>query len=135
MDQMSVSVKTGRTAPNRPARSPGPIDLMHLARQSMGDPGLELEMLRIFDDIVRTHFWQLERSTTISQLLIHLHTLRGASVGMGAWRLAQHAHIMEAQLKGGGVVDPEQVEDINAAVDEVRAWIAGRIALGEAEAV
>ena len=29
----------------------GPIDLMHLKKQTLGDPGLELEVLRLFDQM------------------------------------------------------------------------------------
>lgn len=32
----------------------GPIDLMHLKKQTLGDPGLELEVLRLFDQLDRS---------------------------------------------------------------------------------
>ncbi|MDR3471927.1 MAG: Hpt domain-containing protein [Devosia sp.] len=113
-----------------PAR---PIDMMHLAKQALGDPGLELEILRAFSESTAKHFSGLENSTNLPDLLHHLHTLKGASIGVGAWSLAEHAHIMNRELKSGMRVDPELVEDIRMAVEEVQAFIAQRIA--EAEAV
>ena len=111
-----------------------PIDTMHLAKQAMGDPGLELEVLRLFDEVARVNFTRLESSATVPELLRHLHTLKGASVGIGAWALAEHAHIMEDELKAGKPVNPEHIQDIHMSVEEVRAFIARRIAEAGADA-
>jgi hypothetical protein len=111
-----------------------PLDMLHLARQSMGDPGLELEILRMFDEIVAVHFARLEQATSVPDLLTHLHTIKAASAGVGAWSLAEHAHIMERELEAGEPVNPERVDDIHVSLTEVRDFVAGQIALGEAAA-
>jgi chemotaxis protein histidine kinase CheA len=108
--------------------------MLHLARQSMGDPGLELEILRMFDEIVAVHFARLEQATSVPDLLTHLHTIKAASAGVGAWSLAEHAHIMERELEAGEPVNPERVDDIHISLTEVRDFIAAQVALGEAEA-
>ena len=112
---------------NIPARQ-HPIDMLHLAKQAMGDPGLELEVLRVFDDVVRVNFARLERSTNSEDLLVHLHTLQLAAGGVGAWSLVAHAKGLEAELKAGLPVNPERVDDIEMAVEELRAFIAEQLA-------
>lgn len=116
----------------RPTR---PIDMMHLAKQALGDPGLELEILRAYSETIARHFDRLERSSTVPDLLHNLHTLKGASIGVGAWSLAEHAHVMACELKAGEPINPERVEDIHMAVEEVQAFIAERIAAEDAVAV
>jgi len=111
-----------------------PIDVMHLAKQALGDEGLELEILRAYSETIARHFGRLERSTSVPDLLHNLHTIKGASVGVGAWSLAEHAHVMATELKAGEPVNPERIDDIHVAVEEVQAFIAERIALSEREA-
>lgn len=110
-----------------------PIDMLHLARQSLGDPGLEIEILRMFDQTVAVHFQRLEQATSVADLLANLHVLKAASVGVGAWSLAEHAHIMEAELKAGEPVNPERVDDIHISLTEVRDFVAAQVALDEAQ--
>jgi predicted NBD/HSP70 family sugar kinase len=69
----------------------GPIDLDFLARQTLGDEGLEQEVLRLFDQMSHAYFERLETSTSVSDLLRNLHTLRGAAAGVGAFALAELA--------------------------------------------
>ena len=69
----------------------GPIDLDHLRRQTLGDSGLEMEVLRLFDEMTHVYYGRLESSTTVSDLLANLHTLKGAAAGVGAFGLAELA--------------------------------------------
>ena len=75
------------------------------------------------------HFARLERATSVPDLLAHLHTIKAGAAGVGAWSLAEHAHIMERELLADMPVNPERVEDIHISVEEVRAFIAGQVAL------
>jgi hypothetical protein len=127
----------GNTAAHHPTdggRSPvrrGPIDMLHLAKQAMGDPGLELEVLRVFDETVRVNFERLERSTNVADLLVHLNTLKLAAAGVGAWSLVEHSKALEAELQAGLPVNPERVDDIEMAIEELHTFIAERLALEE----
>ena len=56
--------------------------------------------------------------------MINLHALKGASMGIGAFRLAELARVADDELRAGMAVNPERVEDIGVAVEEVRAFIA-----------
>jgi HPt (histidine-containing phosphotransfer) domain-containing protein len=108
-----------------------PIDMFHLAGQALGDPGLELEILRMYDEIVSVHFARLGMAAAKSDMLHHLHTIKAASAGIGAFTLAEHAHVMEREIAADGPKDPERMADIEMAVSEVREFIAEQIELDE----
>ena len=108
---------TGQTVRHRP------VDLVHLARQALGDWALECEILRMFDQMSRTYFARVERSTTVDDLVYHLNTLKGAAMGVGAWSIAELALALEDELRAGEPVDPEKVEDLQIAVEEAGAFI------------
>lgn len=107
---------------------PGPIDRIHLARQTLGDVSLAEEVLRLYDEMARVTFDRLQHSTTRNDLMVHLHALKGASLGVGAFALAELARVAEDELRAGMPVNPERVEDVGIAVEEVRAFIAPMIA-------
>jgi HPt (histidine-containing phosphotransfer) domain-containing protein len=104
----------------RPRR---PLDMVHLAKQTLGDWGIEVEVLRIFDQMSRVYFSRLETSRTLLDLTMHLHSLKGASAGVGAWGLHDLAKLAEDELRSGLPVNPERIDDIGMAVEEVSAFI------------
>jgi HPt (histidine-containing phosphotransfer) domain-containing protein len=95
-----------------------------LAKQTLGDENLALEVLRLFDEMQKTYFARLETSTTVPDLLNHLHTLRGAASGVGAFALAELAKTAEEELRAGKPVNPERIDDLGMAVHEASAFIA-----------
>lgn len=129
-----MSKRTALRQMASPAR-PGvrrPIDALHLSKQSLGDAALELEILRMFDEIVADHFAKMEAAASVAEMVHHLHTVKAASAGVGAWALAEHAYILEAEVKAGEPVNAERIEDIRMSLQEVRAFIAEQIAEDEA---
>jgi len=111
-----------------------PIDRLHLAKQALGDPGLEIEILRAFGEVVERHFDRLKRAGSTSEMLQQLQTLKTASVGVGAWSLAEHAHIIEGEIRAGEPLTRERLEDLDFCIEEVRGFIAGQVAMDEAGA-
>ncbi len=105
----------------------GPIDLQHLSRQTLGDSALELEILRLFDEMSHVYYDRVETSTTVEDLQRNLHTLKGAASGIGAFALAELARVAETELRQGLPVNPERIDDLNIAVQEVSAFIADRL--------
>ena len=101
----------------------GPLDMIHLAKQTLGDKGLEEEVLRLFDDASRTYFARIETSTNVEELVGHLHTLSAAAAGVGARAIAELARTTEEELREGKPVDPERFEDLHMAVVECSQWI------------
>jgi hypothetical protein len=100
-----------------------PIDLVHLAKQTLGDSALECEVLRMFDQFATGTFARIEQSTSSDELLSHLSSLRGAAAGVGAWAIADLAETAEAEI-AGGTVNPERIDDIEMALNETGAFIA-----------
>ena len=109
-----------------------PIDMEHLSRHTMGDPGLQEEVLRLFDQMSHAYYERLEVSTSIDELLRNLHTLKGAAAGVGAFALAELARVAEAELRAGGPVNPERIDDLALAVQEVSAFIGDRLDAADA---
>ena len=110
--------------PIKPSEAPSiapddrPIDLVHLARMTLGERSLEREVLQLFD-----------RQATL--LIAHMrsqpagiatlaHTLKGSARGIGAWRVARAAEIVELAPAAdvGGALD-----QLAAAADEARGVI------------
>lgn len=107
-----------------PARSARPIDLVHLAKQCLGDENLELEILRLFDTTVATYFSRLQQAEMFDDLAINLHSIKGAASGVGAWTIADLAKGCETDLQAGRPLSMEQVSDLGVAIEEVRGFIA-----------
>ena len=108
-------------APSRPER---PIDLVHLAKQCMGDGDLECEILRMYDSTVKTYFGRLQLSSSHDELTLNLHSIKGASGGVGAFAVANLAKAAEVELQAGRPLSPERIDDLGFAIAEVRNFIA-----------
>ncbi len=123
MVKSSAAQKVVRIS-QRATEQGGPIDRIHLARQTLGDQSLAMEVLRMYDEMAATYYARLETSTNRNDLMVNLHALKGASMGIGAFRLAELARVAEEELRAGMPVNPERVHDIGIAVEEVRMFIA-----------
>jgi HPt (histidine-containing phosphotransfer) domain-containing protein len=77
-----------------PGSDERPIDLVHLARMTLGDRGLEREVLQLF---VRQAAVLLDRmeAADADTVVMLAHTLRGSAQGLGAWRVAATAEAVE----------------------------------------
>jgi HPt (histidine-containing phosphotransfer) domain-containing protein len=78
----------------------GPIDIAHLKRVTLGDAGLEREVLAMFA-------WQavrlLEALAALPADAAELaHTLNGSARAVGAFKVADAAEAFEASLRDGG---------------------------------
>ena len=97
-----------------------PIDLVHLARTTLGDRSLEREVLQLFDR-QSTLLLERMRAALPGSLGMLAHTLKGSARGIGAWRVARAAEAVElaegAQAEGA-------LDALAAATDEARAIIA-----------
>src|ERR1044072_8778492 len=71
-----------------------PIDLVHLARTTLGDRALERGVMQLFDrqaDILIARM----RTATPPAVAALAHTLKGSARGIGAWRVARAAELLE----------------------------------------
>ena len=100
------------TAPSRP------VDLAHLARQTMGDRGLEQEVLALF---VQQALSVRDRivDAGISERLLLAHGLKGSARGVGAFAIADCAAVIEHQPE-----DLRTLKRLGMLIEEVRDFIA-----------
>lgn len=110
-------------------RQNGPIDLEHLNRQALGDPGLTDEVLRLYDTMSRVYLDRIEASTTVPGLIEQLQTLKSAAAGIGAWGVRDLARTAEDELRLGLPVNPERIDDIAMAVEECSVYIGGLLSV------
>ena len=122
--------KGSGTAFQRPSH--GPIDMDHLDQQSLGDPGLRDEVLRLYAEMSSVYLGRIEGSTSVPLLLEHLHTLKSAAAGIGAWGVRDLTKRAEDDLRAGNPVNPEHIQDIAIAVADCQAFIAELVSAEEA---
>ncbi|MDP1911467.1 MAG: Hpt domain-containing protein [Hyphomicrobium sp.] len=72
-----------------------PVDLAHLSRYTLGDRGLELEILGLFVDQLPITIAALRESETEKDWGMAAHTLKGSARAVGAWSLATIAEEAE----------------------------------------
>jgi HPt (histidine-containing phosphotransfer) domain-containing protein len=98
----------------------GPIDMAHLKRMTLGDPGLEREVLAMFAGQSAGLARALARLPANSAMLAH--TLKGSARAIGAVRVTEAAEWLEIAMRG----DANAVQALAAlhdSVDEARAAI------------
>jgi HPt (histidine-containing phosphotransfer) domain-containing protein len=107
---------------------PDVIDGEHLGRMTLGDRGLERELLQIF---VRQSAAVLDRMTTHdpAAIAIAAHTMVGSARGIGAWRVARAAEQLECVADKGNEKDLDTaITALKSASSEVHAAIEARLA-------
>lgn len=72
-----------------------PIDLVHLARQTMGDKGLELEVLQMFARQSRQSMKDLAMTEGDARAAV-AHRLKGSAQSVGATAVSKAAAALEA---------------------------------------
>jgi HPt (histidine-containing phosphotransfer) domain-containing protein len=123
-----VSVSSVRPATTDRDRKPTVIDDTHLERMTLGDRRLEREVLELF---VRQTTIMLGRIVGADQALAAAaaHTLKGSARGVGAWRVARAAELVESAAagEGGASAMEEAVTELKSASLEASAAIGARL--------
>jgi HPt (histidine-containing phosphotransfer) domain-containing protein len=105
-------------APGDPA-----VDLVHLARMTLGEEGLEREVLGLFDRQAEMLLARMA-SETPRVVAALAHTLKGSASGVGAWRVAEAASAVErAAGEPGAIALTRVMNELAAAVAEAHAAI------------
>ena len=95
-----------------------PVDLAHLARQTLGDRALEQEVLKLFVQqalIARDQFAQ----AAPNERLRIAHSLKGSARGVGAFAVADCVALLEVKPDDGYLV-----ARLSSLIDEVRDFVA-----------
>lgn len=95
-----------------------PIDMMHLSRQTMGDRGLEQEVLLLFMQQATLVRDQIGRATVDERLRL-AHGLKGSARGVGAFVLADCLQELERRPD-----DKAVHRRLAGLIDDVRSFIA-----------
>jgi HPt (histidine-containing phosphotransfer) domain-containing protein len=111
-----------RTIEDAPSLAPDdrPIDLVHLARMTLGDRSLEREVLQLFDR-QSTLLIARMRAASPEGIALLAHTLKGSARGIGAWRVARAAEAVEA---ADSASVSAALDGLASAADEARGVIA-----------
>jgi HPt (histidine-containing phosphotransfer) domain-containing protein len=100
-----------------------PIDLVHLARMTLGERSLEREVLQLFDRQATLLLGRMQ-SAPATALASLAHTLKGSARAIGAGGVARAAETVEFM----GAVDEGALHcalaTLGAAIDEARTFIA-----------
>jgi HPt (histidine-containing phosphotransfer) domain-containing protein len=105
-----------------------PVDLVYLRRFTLGNHELEREVLELFITQAPAYLRLLGAAESVKQWTDAAHTLKGAALAIGAWRVALCAENAE-MLKSVGDFERRvrALEIITAAVDEARTHITDMI--------
>jgi HPt (histidine-containing phosphotransfer) domain-containing protein len=120
MAKAARTVELGTESRQPPAR---PIDLVHLAKQCLGDEGLEREVLGLYSTSIATFLSRLQQAQSFDDLSLNLHSIKGASSGVGAWTVADMAKAMEDELRAARPLTSERIEDLALVIEDVRGFI------------
>ncbi|MEM8877712.1 MAG: Hpt domain-containing protein [Pseudomonadota bacterium] len=105
-----------------------PVDLAHLARQTLDDADLEREVLGLFLSQTEIFLERLRGARTAESWRMAAHTIKGSARNIGAWHLAEVARVAEgynpADRRAAAMVD--KVAD---ALGLTNRYIEGRLAL------
>jgi HPt (histidine-containing phosphotransfer) domain-containing protein len=120
--EQAARVSAGHSAPPLSPGQPA-VDLAHLARMTLGEKGLEREVLELFQrqaDMLLAHM-AAEDPPMLGALA---HTLAGSASGIGAWKVAETATALEraAAVPGTGAL-ATLIDHLAAAVAEVHVAI------------
>ncbi len=77
--------------------SPPLLDLRHLDHQTLGDPVLRNDVLRLFLDETPKYVADLKAADDSKSWRMAVHTLKGVSLNLGAFRLAQVCRQFEGE--------------------------------------
>lgn len=122
-----MSGSSAVASPDR-ERTPTVIDETHLERMTLGDRRLEREVLELF---VRQTTIMLGRIVGADPAMAaaSAHTLKGSARGIGAWRVARAAEMVESAVagEGGAAAMDEAVTELKSASLEASAAIGARL--------
>ena len=117
---MLMEISTDRDLARSSLSDERPVDLVHLARMTLGDRSLEREVLQLFDRQAAILISRMRLAPPAGVATL-AHTLKGSAQGIGAWRVARAAEALE---HAGAAEAAPCLDRLAAASDEARAVIA-----------
>jgi len=100
-----------------------PIDLVHLARMTLGERSLEREVLELFDSQATVLLARMRRAGAAGVPAL-AHTLKGSARAIGAVRVAQAAEAIEHATLTDDADLTQVLGEVAVSIEEARAFIA-----------
>jgi HPt (histidine-containing phosphotransfer) domain-containing protein len=100
------------------------IDFTHLDQYTLGDEGLQGELLRLFSMQLEAQMNELHGCTDAGAWKQAAHTLKGAARAVGVWQVAEVAERLETAGFDGGPGDARDLADLREAAAEFQAEFA-----------
>jgi HPt (histidine-containing phosphotransfer) domain-containing protein len=94
MAAVSIAFEAPDNARGSSPSNSRPIDLVHLAVQTMGDKNLEIEILHLFARQARAALQEMGSGTS-DTVVAAAHRLRSAANAVGAFQVAAYAESLE----------------------------------------
>jgi hypothetical protein len=116
---MVALARVAEAAPPLSSLAEAAIDRKHLARMTLGEAGLEREVLALFDRQAEMLLPRMRRVAPDAALAL-AHTLKGSARGVGAWRVAAAAEAVE---RSSSDTLSSTIDALDQAVAEAKAAI------------
>ncbi|MFM8751472.1 Hpt domain-containing protein [Rhabdaerophilum sp.] len=100
-----------------------PVDLVHLARQTLGDRALEREVLSLFKVQTKVIIAQLHEIGDEKMRYDLAHTLKGSARAVGAWKVAEAAEACERASADKAAQWQEALADLAGRIETALAAI------------
>lgn len=105
-----------------------PVDLVHLARHTLGNRDLEREILVLFQRQSACYVRRLKVADSREEQCAAAHIIKGSSRGIGAWRVASLADVVEAAFTEGHLDAGTLVDQLASAIEDANNYIGGLLA-------
>ena len=119
---------TDQDAPAEPAAAgkvcTRPIDLVYLARFTLGNRALEREVLELFAEQAPLYLGQMRTAADDKGWHMAAHTLKGSARAVGAWKVAEAAEVAESCKSADAVSRGAAMKRIEPLIVETRSYIA-----------
>jgi HPt (histidine-containing phosphotransfer) domain-containing protein len=100
------------------------LDLKHLRTYTIGEAAFEREILGLYSAELPKYLAALDAANTAKEWHMAAHTIKGASLAVGANRLAQAARSAELLMAPGHPGPSAAIDTVKVAMAEVEAEIA-----------
>lgn len=118
----TAAVGTGDFAAGEERDAQRPLDLVHLSRYTLGNRGLEAELLGLFRVQAELYAERLATAENDKDWKDTAHSLKGSARGLGAWELGDLAEKAE-QMASEPAARALMVAQIRSAIGAVNIFI------------
>jgi len=118
----TAAVGTGDFAADEERDAQRPLDLVHLSRYTLGNRGLEAELLGLFRVQAELYAERLATAESDKDWKDTAHSLKGSARGLGAWELGDLAEKAE-QMASEPAARALMVAQIRSAIGAVNFFI------------